>query len=174
MISASSLTCHIEGVLVAYDVGGLMKAALITGPDSASVVARLLEDGAELVEQGALTLRLGVALYDRPFLFVPHTILDEKGTVFKGEVVFDWLRARAYDMPRSEVFGVNARGQEDQVFARDIDVESSPIVIGGSETSPMYVAASIGTGELPSQFASALKRCASPDPPEVRRIVESA
>jgi len=172
VIQRHTLAFEVEGALVAYDVSGLMKAVLITTHDAASIAARLQESGDELIQLGALTLRLGVALYDRPFLFVPHSILDESGAAFKGEVVFDWLRARAYDMPRSEVFGVNARGREDQVFARDIDVESSPIVVGGTETSPVYVAAWIGVGELPSRFASALTVCISQNPAEVRRAIE--
>ena len=168
------LTCQLEGTLVAYDVSGLLKAVLITGPDAASIAAQLQADGAQPIVQGALTLRLGVALYDRPFVFVPHSIIDEVGASIRGEAVFDWLRRMAYDMPRSEVFGVNARGREDQVFARDVDVESSPIVVGGPEASPVYVAARIGEAELPPRFAAALRVCASPDAPAVRKIVESA
>jgi hypothetical protein len=32
-------------------------------------------------------------------------------------------------MPRSEVFGRNVRGREAQIFARDIDIEASPIAV---------------------------------------------
>ena len=32
-------------------------------------------------------------------------------------------------MPRSEVFGVNVRGRESQLFVRDIDLEASPIAM---------------------------------------------
>ncbi len=168
------LTCQLEGTLVAYDVNGLLKAVLIVGPDDASIAGRLQADGARPVAQGALTLRLGVALYGPPFLFVPCSIIDEIGAPIAGEAVFDWLRRMAYDMPRSEVFGLNARGAEDQVFAREVDVESSPIVVGGPDASPVYVAAMLGAAELPTRFAAALRVCASPDPPEVREIVEAA
>ncbi len=168
------LTHSLEGSLVAYEVGGLLKAALIAGPDDAALAERLVADGARLIDQGTFRLRLGVALYDRPFLFVPHTIIDEAGALFRSELVFDWLRLRAYDMPRSEVFGVNARGKEDQVFARDVDVESSPIVVGGPDESPVYVVCRIGAAQLPPRFAMALTTCASHDPPDVRKTVESA
>ena len=168
------LAHSLEGSLVAYQVGGLLKAVLVTGPDYAALAERLVADGARLIGRGMLSLRLGVALYDRPFLFVPHTIIDEAGARFRSELVFDWLRLRAYDMPRSEVFGVDARGREDQVFARDVDVESGPIVVGGPDESPVYVVCRIGVAQLPPRFAAALTTCTVHDPPDVRRVVESA
>jgi hypothetical protein len=168
------LAHSLEGSLVAYEVSGLLKAALVAGPDHAAQAERLIADGARLIAQGQLRLRLGVALYDRPFLFVPHTIIDEAGALFRGELVLDWLRLRAHDMPRSEVLGVNARGKDDQVFARDVDVESSPIVVGGPDESPVYVVCRIGAAQLPPRFTAALRACASHDPPDVRKTVESA
>ncbi|MGH2593509.1 MAG: hypothetical protein ACRDGG_08355, partial [Anaerolineae bacterium] len=163
-----------EGAIVAYAVNELLKGALVVGPGYPAIAARLVKDGAQPIAQGALTLRLGVALYDRPFFFIPHSIIDETGASIQGEVVFDWLRDTAYDMPRSEVFGVTARGKDDQVFARDVDVESSPIVVGGPEASPVYVVTLIGEARLPPRFAAALKTLAVVDLPEVRKIVESA
>jgi hypothetical protein len=174
MSTAEVITHQLEGIMVAYDVGGLMKAVLIAGPDAETIAARLRADGAQPIEAGRLRLRLGVALYDRPFLFVPHSVIDESGAVYRGEVTFDWLRARAYDLPRSEVFGLNARGQADQVFAREVDVESSPIVVGGPDTSPVYVATRVGLADLPPSFASALQVCVTTEPAAVRRMVESA
>jgi hypothetical protein len=174
MSPTAVLVCQTQGTIVAYEVNGLLKGALISGPDVEMVAARLQADGARLVEQGALTLRLGVALYDRPFLFVPASIITETGATIRGEAVFAWLRRMAYDMPRSEVFGVNARGVDDQVFARDVDVESSPIVVGGPSDAPVYVAVHVGTAELPPRFAAAVKICALTDPPAVRKVVESA
>ena len=76
--------------------------------------------------------------------------------------------------PRSEVFGVTARGEDDQVFARDVDVESSPIVVGGPEASPVYVVTLIGEARLPLRFASALKTLTVADLSEVRTIIASA
>jgi hypothetical protein len=114
-----------------------------------------------------------VALFDRPFIFVPHSVIDERGASFQGEIVFDWLRLRAYEMPRSEVFGLNAQGMSDQVFAREVDVESSPIVVGGPETAPVYVAAVLGEAPLPPRFAQALRPLSVSRLSEVRPIVES-
>jgi hypothetical protein len=168
------ITCQVEGTITAYEVNALMKGVLLVGPGQADIAARLVDDGARLIAQGALTLRLGVALYDRPFIFVPHSIIDEVGASFQGEVVFDWLRRFAYDMPRSEVFGLNARGGEDQVFARDVDVESSPIVVGGPDASPVYVVAQIGEAVLPPRFVAALKTLTATNLPGVRRAVELA
>jgi len=168
------LTCHVEGAILAYAVGDLRKGVLAVGPQVEEFVDALVKDGAQPVTQGALTLRLGVALYDRPFLFLPHSVIDERGAAFQGDIVFDWLRAMAYDMPRSEVFGLNARGREDQVFARDVDVESGPVVVGGPDAAPVYVVARIGAVELTPRFASALKECVSADPAAVRKVVEAA
>ncbi|HLF25868.1 MAG TPA: hypothetical protein VJG32_05995 [Anaerolineae bacterium] len=174
MRQSTILTYQLEGAIVAYTINALQKGVLIVGPDYRALIRQLQADGAQLIEQGGLTLRLGVALYDRPFLFVPHSIIDEAGGSLAGEAVFDWLRRMAYDMPRSEVFGVNARGKEDQVFAREVDVEVSPIVVGGPETSPVYVACVFGAAQLPPRFAAALKIAKSAEASEVRRIVEAA
>ena len=174
MISTQILTHQLEGAIAAYEVNQLAKGVLISGPSYQEIAKQLQRDGARLIAEGAITLQLGVALYDRPFLFVPHSIIDEQGRTFRGEVVFDWIRASAYDMPRSEVFGVNARGKPDQVFAREVDVEISPIVVGGPDTAPVYVALRIGTAQLPPRFAAALKVAAASDVAQVRRLVESA
>ena len=170
---AALFTHELNGVMVAYDVRGLTKGVLIVGPETAAIARRLQAEGARLIAQGALTLRLGVALYDRPFLFTPSLVIDELGNVIEGEAAFDWLRANAYDLPRSEVFGIDARGREDQVFAREVDVESSPIVIGGPDDAPVYVAALIGWTELPLRFAAALKVVPAFEGSEVRKFVEA-
>ena len=167
------LTHQLDGAIVAYTVNALLKGVLVAGPGYADVAGQLVGDGAQPIVQGALTLRLGVALYAPPFVFVPHSIIDEAGASIRGEAVFDWLRESAYDMPRSEVFGLNARGQEDQIFARDVDVESSPIVVGGPDASLVYVAARIGEASLPPRFAAALKSLTNADVAKVRKIVEA-
>ena len=174
MTHPNILTHLVEATLVAYDDGHLLKGVLITAPDRDAIAARLIVDGAQLVEQGALTLRLGVALYDRPFVFVPHSIISEMGAIVEGEVLFDWLRAKAYDQPRSEVFGVNARGADDQVFAREIDLQESPIVVGGSEDAQVYVALCIGQVELPPRFAARLRVLAAANIADVRRTLATA
>jgi len=174
MNQTTILTHQLEGAIVAYAVNDLLKGVLVVGPGYPAIAEQLVKDGAQSIAQGTLTLRLGVALYDRPFIFVPHSIIDEAGASIRGEVVFDWLRGMAYDMPRSEVFGVTARGKDDQVFARDVDVESSPIVVGGPEASPVYVVTLIGEARLPPRFASALKTLTVADLSEVRTIIASA
>jgi len=166
------VTQCVEGTIVAYATADLLKGVLVTGADCARIVESLLADGARLIGQGALTLRLGVALYDRPFVFVPHSVIDEAGRQFRGEVIFDWLRLAGYEMPRSEVFGLDARGREDQVFARDIDIESSPIVVGGPDEAAVFIARRIGEAALPPRFAQALVRLESAEPPAVRAAVE--
>lgn len=173
MTTPSVITHQLKGAIVAYDDGQLIKGVLIVMARAAGIVTRLQEDGAQLVEQGLLTLRLGVALFDRPFIFVPHSIIDEKGATIKGELVFDWLRIRAYEQPRSEVFGINANGEEDQVFAREIDVEYDAIVVGGPRVSPVYLVAQVGITELPPRFEAVLRVPASFDAAHVRSVVES-
>lgn len=168
------LICQLDGSLVTYEINALWKGVLLAGQGHADLAGQLVQGGARLVEQGRLSLRLGVALYDRPFLFVPQSIIDEAGRLFEGEIVFDWLRAQAYDMPRSEVFGVNAAGKADQVFARDVDVESSPIVVGGPGAAPIYVAVRIGEAQLPPRFALALKPLPVSQLAELRQVLESA
>jgi hypothetical protein len=119
-------------------------------------------------------LRLGVALYDRPFVFVPHSIISEMGATVEGEVLFDWLRVKAYDQPRSEVFGVNAHGEDDQIFARAIDLQESPIVVGGPLAAQVYIALCVGAGHLPSRFAACLRMLVSADVADIRQILEAA
>ena len=53
---------------------------------------------------------LGVSLFDRPFVFTPRSIITERNERIEGAAVFGWLPDGGYDMPRSEVFGLNARG----------------------------------------------------------------
>jgi hypothetical protein len=168
------LTVQLEGSLVAYEIDARLKGVLLAGREHARFAGRLVGDGAQLIEQGMLALRLGVALYDRPFLFIPQSIIDEAGRTYQGEVVFDWLPAQAYDMPRSEVFGVNAAGKPDQVFARDVDVESSPIVVGGPDAAPVYIARRVGEAHLPPRFARALKSVPISELVKLRQILESA
>ena len=70
-------------------------------------------------------------------------------------------------MPRSEVFGIDARGKDAQVFARDIDVEESPIVVYGFGiwiVALIEIDPTLGAevqqrdrSELPDRFQKALK-----------------
>ena len=178
MAQAAILIHQLDGAIVAYDAKTLPKGVLIAGPDAASIVRQMLSDGlsdgARQIAQGALTLRLGVALYDRPFIFTPGFVIDEMGRTIEGEVVFDWLRLNAYDMPRSEVFGIDARGREDQVFARDVDVEAGPIVIGGPDGAPVFVAAVIGQVALPPRFTLALRALPGFAWTDIRKLIDAA
>jgi len=167
-------TYQVDGALVGYDLELLTKGILVAGPGFAEVAARLVQDGGRLIQQGSLTLRLGVLLYAAPYLFVPQSIVDEVGQTFTGEIVFDWFRANAYTMPRAEVFGLNAAGQADMIFARDVDVESSPIVVGGDDASPVYVAFVHGEAPLSPRFAKALRRLSAEQLPEVQQRIPSA
>lgn len=117
----------LNGICLEYD----FRALILTGPGAAEVAAR---SKWTIAAQGDIPLHLGVALFDRPFVFTPTRLITERQQVIVGEAVFDWLGEGCYRMPRSEVFGVNARGQEAQVFARDVDVEESPIAVYGYGT----------------------------------------
>ena len=117
----------VNGICLEYD----FRALILTGSGAEEAAAR---SKWPVIAQGAIDLHLGVALFDRPFVFTPTRIITERQQTIEGEAVFDWLVEGCYRMPRSEVFGVDARGKEAQVFARDIDVEESPIVMLGSGT----------------------------------------
>jgi hypothetical protein len=118
---------ELNGICLEYD----FRAVIVSGADAEAVAAR---SKWPISAQGKINLHLGVALFDRPFVFTPTQIITERQQVIEGEAVFDWLVEGCYRMPRSEVFGIDARGKEAQVFARDIDVEESPIAVYGSGT----------------------------------------
>jgi hypothetical protein len=149
------------GLCLAFD----FRALLLTGAGAKDVVVR---SGWEIAARDEVTLHLGVSLFDRPFMFTPRSIITERNQTIDGlENVLAWLVDGAYSMPRSEVFGVNTRGHETQIFAREIDVEASPIALlghglwvmaqveidpdKGAEITP------IGKLGLPLQFRRALK-----------------
>ncbi len=154
-------TYTFTGLCLALD----FRALLLTGSGTEEVAAR---SGWTIAAQGEVNLQLGVALFDRPFVFTPRSIITERDQTIDGLAnVLEWLIDGAYSMPRSEVFGLNARGHEAQVFAREIDVEASPIALlghgiwvmaqveidpdKGSEITP------IGKLSLPIRFRRALK-----------------
>ena len=113
----------LSGICLEYD----FRALILTGTGAEEVAAR---SKWPVVARNEITLQLGVALFDRPFVFTPTHIITERQQTIAGAAVFDWLADGGYRMPRSEVFGVNAFGRTDaQVFARDIDVEESPIAV---------------------------------------------
>jgi hypothetical protein len=156
----TDLSITFTGVCVAYD----FRALLLTG-DGAVNVAQ--QSKWAIMAEGEVTLTLGVALFDRPFIFTPTRVITERNQHIEGERVFDWLAEQGYAMPRSEVFGLNVRGRESQVFARDIDIESSPIavcdyghwVIAVIEIDPTQPDQSqlLDRSVLPDQFRRALK-----------------
>jgi hypothetical protein len=117
----------LTGICLEYD----FRALIFTGALTEETAAR---SKWPIIARGEIDLHLGVALLDRPFVFTPKYIITERQQTVEGEAVFDWLVAGCYRMPRSEVFGVDARGKDAQVFARDIDVEESPIAIYGHGT----------------------------------------
>jgi hypothetical protein len=117
----------LNGICLEYD----FRAVIVTGAGAEDVAER---SKWPILAQGEIDLQLGVALFDRPFVFTPTHIITERQQHIAGESVFDWLVEGCYRMPRSEVFGLDARGQEAQVFARDVDVEESPIAVLGHGT----------------------------------------
>jgi hypothetical protein len=157
----------LAGLCLEYD----FRALLLTGSGAEEAARR---SGWTIAAQGQIDLRLGVALFDRPFVFTPWRIITERQQVIEGEAVFDWLPDGCYRMPRSEVFGIDTRGKDAQVFARDIDAEESPIAVYGHGTWIVaLVEIDIARGaevqeldrpELPDRFQKALKRYrAGPD-----------
>lgn len=154
------LELTLNGLCLEYD----FRALLFTGAGAAAAAQRLKWS---IAAQGEIILHLGVALFDRPFVFTPTRLITERQQTIAGAAVFDWLREGCYRMPRSEVFGVDVHGKEAQVFARDIDVEESPIAVLGHGT---WVAARVEVDpalgaevhpfdqpELPERWSKALK-----------------
>ena len=154
------LSWTVTGICLEYD----FRALIVTGAGTEETAAR---SKWPIIARGEIDLHLGVALFDRSFVFTPKYIITERQQTVEGEVVFDWLVAGCYRMPRSEVFGVDARGKDAQVFARDIDVEESPIAVYGYgtwivaliEIDPGLGAAvqPLDRPELPDRFQKALK-----------------
>ncbi len=150
----------LKGICLEYD----FRALIITGTGAEEVAAR---SKWTIAAQGEIDLHLGVALFDRPFVFTPTSIITEAQQNIDGAALFDWLVEGCYRMPRSEVFGVDARGKDAQVFARDIDVEESPIAVYGHRTwivalieiDPALDAEvqRLDRPELPDRFQKALK-----------------
>ncbi len=117
----------LSGLCLEYD----FRALILSGPGAEEVAAR---SKWTIAAQGEIALHLGVALFDRPFIFTPTRVITELQQSLEGEAVFDWLREGCYRMPRSEVFGLDVRGKDEQIFARDIDIEESPIAVLGHGT----------------------------------------
>jgi hypothetical protein len=117
----------LNGICLEYD----FRALIITGAGAEEAAQKTPWP---IIAQGEIKLHLGVALFDRPFVFTPMHIITERQQTIENEAVFDWLAEGCYRMPRSEVFGVDVRGKEAQVFARDIDAEESPIAVYGHGT----------------------------------------
>ncbi len=151
----------LNGICLEYD----FRALIVSGAGAAEAAAR---SKWPIAAQGAITLHLGVALFDRPFVFTPLRVISERQQMIEGEAVFDWLVEGCYRMPRSEVFGVDAFGSQDaQVFARDVDVEESPIAVYGTGTwivalveidpAPGAEVRQLERPELPARFRKALK-----------------
>ena len=151
----------INGICLEYD----FRALIVSGAGAEEVTVR---SKWPIIAQGAIDLHPGMALFDRPFVFTPTRIITERQQIIEGEAVFDWLVEGCYRMPRSEVFGLDARGKEAQVFARDIDVEESPIAVYGHGTWIVALieidpalggeVQQIDRPELPDRFRKALKR----------------
>ncbi len=150
----TDLSITLTGVCVAYD----FRALLLIGDGALEVAKRAKW---EIVAQGEVTLTLGVALFDRPFIFTPTRVVTERQLTIEGERVFEWLSEQGYAMPRSEVFGRNVRGREGQIFARDIDIEASPIAVCDFGNWVMGLVtiepAAPDEPQLPDRFRRALK-----------------
>ena len=150
----------LNGICLAYD----FRALIVSGAGALEAAAR---SKWPIAAQGEINLHLGVALFDRPFVFTPTCLITERQQTIEGDAVFAWLVEGCYRMPRSEVFGCDARGKEAQVFARDVDVEESPIavyehgtwIVALVECDPTLGAEvqRLDRPELPERFRKALK-----------------
>ncbi len=151
----------LNGICLEYD----FRALILTGSGAVEVAAR---SKWTVAAQGEIDLHLGVALFDRPFLFTPTHVITERQQTIEGGAVFDWLVEGCYRMPRSEVFGIDVRGKDAQIFARDIDIEESPLAVFGQGTWIVAVVeidptlgAEVGQldqAELPKRFGKALRQ----------------
>jgi hypothetical protein len=149
----------LTGLCLEYD----FRALIVTGSGAQEAAAR---SKWPIAAQGHINLHLGVALFDRPFVFTPTRVITEGQQIVEGEAVFDWLVEGCYRMPRSEVFGVDVHGKEAQVFARDVDVEESPIAVYGYAT---WIVALI---EIDPALSTAVQRLDRPELPDrFRRAV---
>jgi hypothetical protein len=151
----------LDGICLEYD----FRALIVTGAGAEEAAAR---SKWSIAAHGEIDLHLGVALFDRPFVFTPTRLITERQQSIAGEAVFDWLVEGCYRMPRSEIFGLDIRGQDAQVFARDVDIEESPIAVYGHGTrivALVEIDPALGAAtqrhdqlELPARWVKALQR----------------
>jgi hypothetical protein len=142
----------LTGLCLEYD----FRALIVTGSGAQEAAAR---SKWPIIAQGDINLHLGVALFDRPFVYTPTRIITERQQIVEGEAIFDWLVEGCYRMPRSEVFGLDVHGRDAQVYARDIDVEESPIAVYGHAT---WIVALI---EIDPALGAAVQRLDRPELP---------
>lgn len=120
------VSAQVLGACVTFDDD----AALLIGPDSAAWAQVLRGTGeARVIADESVHLRLALVLLNDPRFFVPHTVMDDFGQKHTGAQAFDWIAENTYSQPRADVFGAWADGGEDQILAREVDAESSPVVI---------------------------------------------
>jgi hypothetical protein len=158
------LELTLSGICLTYG----FRALVLTGPGAEEAARRAKWT---IATHSEVPLHLGVALFDRPFVFTPTHIITERQQTIEGPAVFDWLVEGCYRMPRSEVFGFDVHGSAVQVFAREIDIEESPIAVYGHGTWVVAVVEIDPASErqtqilnrmqLPHRFGVALKhyRC---------------
>jgi hypothetical protein len=156
----NDLTLTLNGLCLAFD----FRALVLTGPHAEDLAKKTKWP---IAAQGEIKLELAVALFDRPFIFTPRSIITERNQTFEWPLLLDWLPDGGYQMPRSEVFGLDVRGRETQIFARDIDIEMSPIAVLGHATWVMGLVEidpasadqpqRIDRPEWPDRFRRALK-----------------
>ena len=123
----NDLILTLNGLCLAFD----FRALVLTGPHAEDAAKKMKWS---IAAQGEIQLELAVALFDRPFIFTPRSIITERNQTIEWPRLLDWLPDGGYQMPRSEVFGLDVRGRKAQVFARDIDLEASPIAVLGYAT----------------------------------------
>jgi hypothetical protein len=150
---SAAITAQVLGACVAFDD----QAALLIGAESDTWAQVLGGAGeARLVADERVYLQLAVLLMDDPRFFVPHTVMDDFGAQHTGPAAFDWLAENTYLQPRADVFGAWADGGEDQVFAKEVDAEASPVVIADASAgdSVRVVAAFVLSAEIADAVAS--------------------
>lgn len=166
-LNSKVIELTLNGLCIEYD----FRALILTGAGAEEVASRAKWT---IAAQGEIDLHLGVALFDRPFIFTPTRVITERQQTIERDAVFEWLAEGCYRMPRSEVFGIDVHGKEAQVFARDIDIEESPIVVFGhgtwivaaveidptlgAEVHPLDRPERLDQTERPARFGKALRQ----------------
>jgi len=106
----NDLTLTLNGICLAFD----FRALVLIGPTRRKPGAGNRNGRSRPGVRS--NLELAVSLFDRPFIFTPRSIITSAIKRSSGPRLLDWLPDGGYQMPRSEVFGLDVHGREAQVL----------------------------------------------------------